>query len=93
MVDIAGATSVARYRRLRETGGDPDGCGGPFSRVLWVTGHRETRLQNMSPETLSSINVGVAVISVLIVFFRWMGQDLLDLRSEICHQTRTCVGR
>lgn len=42
----------------------------------------------MSPETLSTISVGVAVIGILIIFFRWMRQDLRDLRSEMRQENR-----
>ena len=37
----------------------------------------------MSPEVISIVSVGVAIIGTLIVFFRWIRQDIRDLRQEM----------
>ena len=37
----------------------------------------------MNPEVISTVSVGVAIIGTLIVLFRWIRQDVRDLRQEM----------
>ena len=46
------------------------------------------RLQGMNPEVISIVSVGVAIIGTLIVFFRWIRQDIRDLRQEVRQEMR-----
>ncbi len=37
----------------------------------------------MSPEVISIASLGVAIVGTLVVFFRWLRQDMRDLRRDM----------
>ena len=43
----------------------------------------------MNPEIISIISVGVAIIGTLIVLFRWIRQDVRDLRQDVRQEIGT----
>ena len=47
----------------------------------------------MSTEAISIVSVGVAVIGTLVVFFRWMRQDMRDMESRLNTQTEALEAR
>lgn len=42
----------------------------------------------MNPEIVSTVSVGLAIIGTLIVLFRWIRQNVRDLRQEMRQEIR-----
>jgi hypothetical protein len=56
---------------------------GPTTWSTWRQGALRDKIGCMSLETVTLIGIGVALLSALVLLFRWLRQDLQGLRQHM----------